>query len=545
MTAAARPGRRGGRLPLLALALALPAPALAQDRPSDRPSDQDIFGPPKAEPPAKPAPGAPPAAPAPAEREPAATPPPPSTPESARDEALLGQRDAATKLSEEVAPEDPLKVGGMFYLRAQSSASEGQAPEDWSFAAPSLVDVFMDARPNDRVRGLIVGRLSFDPALPPNESQETQAGFGSPETSGSTMGSAPLSSLFARRTRGPTAALDQMWLRFDVKHTVFVTAGRQHVRWGTGRFWAPTDYLHTRRRNPLDVFDARTGTSMLKLHLPWEARGWNFYAYGLAEDVDATSTVGDVAGAARAEVVLGTTELGAGALVERNRKPKLGFDVSTGIWDFDLYGELALRYGSEIDRITFDRERYDRQVAMPAPGSLDDLRAAVDAIYPARRASGLKAQAVGGVTYSRKYHDNDVWSLGAEYFYNPLGYSSPDVYPGLVLPRTVPLVDPATFFYLGRHYAAVFLAVPAPYSWDLTTFTLSTLGNLSDKSFITRLDYSLLMLTHLRFEAFVAVRYGTEEGEFRFGASGFTISGRNLSRAPGLVDLGVALRVNL
>ena len=43
--------------------------------------------------------------------------------------------------------------------------------------------------------------------------------------------------------------------------------------------------------------------------------------------------------------------VGAGALVQSGRKPKIGIDVSTGIWDLDLYGELALRQGSEIDRL--------------------------------------------------------------------------------------------------------------------------------------------------------------------------------------------------
>jgi len=69
--------------------------------------------------------------------------------------------------------------------------------------------------------------------------------------------------------RGPNSLLYQMWIRFDVLETVFVTAGKQHVRWGTGRFWQPTDYLHSLKRNPLDVFDARGGTSMVKLHVPW------------------------------------------------------------------------------------------------------------------------------------------------------------------------------------------------------------------------------------------------------------------------------------
>ncbi len=64
-----------------------------------------------------------------------------------------------------------------------------------------------------------------------------------------------------------------MWLNFDILHTAFVTAGKQHVRWGTARFWAPTDYLHLQPRNPLLPFDARTGTTMLKVEVPWEELG--------------------------------------------------------------------------------------------------------------------------------------------------------------------------------------------------------------------------------------------------------------------------------
>ena len=130
----------------------------------------------------------------------------------------------------------------------------------------------------------------------------------------------------------------------------------------------------------------------------------------------------------------------------------------------------------------------------------------------------------------------DEWTAGIEYFYNGLGYPNATTYPGLILPRN--LVEPATPFYLGRHYGAVFLLLPAPYNWDLHSFTLSTLANFSDRSLISRFDYSLTLLTHLRFEAFVAVHYGKRTGEFRFAIP-------ELERAPALLDLGVALRVAL
>jgi len=90
----------------------------------------------------------------------------------------------------------------------------------------------------------------------------------------------------------------------------------------------------------------------------------------------------------------------------------------------------------------------------------------------------------------------------------------------------------------------VFATMPAPYSWDNTTFTLSNLANLSDLSGITRLDYSLILLTHLRFEAFGAVHWGKREGEFRFGMAPTNLGPLPFpGRSPALFDLGVGLRV--
>jgi hypothetical protein len=449
--------------------------------------------------------------------------------------------------TEEAAPEDPLRIGGQLYLRAQTTGAQGQSPGDFSFSSPSLLDVYMDARPNERVRGFVLGRMVFDPTLPASASNSSS--IGAVSATGSTSGSQSLASLFQQPTRGPTVNLDQLWLNFDVAHRVFVTAGKQHVRWGTGHFWAPTDFLHLRPRNPLDVFDARTGTTMLKLHVPIESRAWNFYGYLLTESNTATQTLGSVAAAGRAELVLGPSELGLGVLAQRQHKAKLAADLSFGIGDFDVYGEAGLRSGGEIDRVS-----YNPDAVLPTPDTppswqtpSDAARVAleqvVDAYYPVYRSRGYKAQVVGGTSYAHKYNDNDTFTIGGEYFYNGLGYPSPTAYPGLVLPHTTALNDSANFFYLGRHYAAVYVSFPAPYSLDNHTFTLSTLGNLSDRSFITRFDYSLVALTHLRFEAFVSARYGNENGEFRFGVKHLDLGGVEFNRAPALMDFGLALRI--
>jgi hypothetical protein len=43
---------------------------------------------------------------------------------------------------------------------------------------------------------------------------------------------------------------------------------------------------------------------------------------------------------------------------------------------------------------------------------------------------------VFGANYSRKYNDNDLWTVGAEYFYNQPGYADASLYPGCC--RTTP-----------------------------------------------------------------------------------------------------------
>ena len=64
-----------------------------------------------------------------------------------------------------------------------------------------------------------------------------------------------------------------------------------------------------------------------------------------------------------------------------------------------------------------------------------------------------------------------------EYFLHALRYDDESVYPGLVLPRGTGLVDD-TLFYLGDHYAGMFVVAPQPLSWDLNELQLLDGGQL-------------------------------------------------------------------
>jgi len=512
---------------LAALALAAPLLASAQERPSE----EDMFG-----------------APAPTST-PAPTPTEAATTDDARAQELLGSRDRARPAGE-VSREsnDPLALGGLLYLRASTTWVRGVAPADWALSTPNLLDTYLDVRPNDRVRGFALGRLTYDPSL-----------------------STVTTDLLGRAVTRPQtrAVLDQLYVTFDLDRKVFVTAGRQHVKWGTGRIWNPGDFLHPVRRDPLARFDDRTGVTMVKAHVPWEARGWNFYGVALLEDVTGSTvtpptdqgfstgarTLGDVGLGGRIEAVLGTAELSADFLAQGGHRPRFGVDGSVPIGDFDLHAELALRQGKDAPRWRLD------------PGVDPDSASIAD--YVKDEWTRVTPAVVVGVDWSAKYSDEDAVLVSLEYFYDDAGYDSARFYPVLLASTLLPTdasgrlrapcapLEPAcaedprspfTPFYLGRQYAGLSILLAQPGAWNDTTFVLSALANLSDGSGIVRLDHSVVLNTYLTLETYVAGHLGHQGGEFRFRLevppqAGVTTTA--VSSAPPVLDLGIALRVKL
>ena len=513
----------------------------AAPRAQERPSEADLFG-------------APPPATAPAA--PAVEPPavPPATPRpggDARGDELLGEASgpkATGLISGE--REDWLKLGGLAYLRALTTWTQTVAPSDWVFDAPSLLDVYLDARPNDRVRAFVLGRLHYDPAGAGTQSYA----LGLPATTTSSGATS-------------RAVLDQFWVNFDADRTVFFTAGKQHVKWGTGRFWNPTDYLHPTRRNPLTQYDERAGATMVKAHLPWEKRGWNFYAIALLDDlsgghqpdgsVTTVSRLGQVGYGGRAEVVLGNLEVAVDGMAQQGHEPRFGVDGSFPLWDFDLHFEVALRRGRDVPRWE----------AVPGATSTDPIMSR----YRLKQFDGLTPAAVVGAEWTWKYSDQDTLTLGGEYSYDASGYASAEIYPFLLATTYLPLYLPTvanlvipdqrpafTPFYLARHYVGLYAALPAPGSWNDSSFTLSALASLTDGSGVIRLDHSVMINTYLRVETFVAGHAGTAGGEFRFGATvppqylgtpkppdSAPVYTPTITIHPPVLDLGVALRVSL
>ncbi len=437
----------------------------------------------------------------------AETSPPPNQPDA--EDALFGERSgadlqAASALPDLVdAKDDRLEIGGLAYLRGSYALSQGEDAETAPLRTPALFDLYADARPSERVRIFTRGRFTYDFSIPSSATNATDS--------------------FGRPLERETVALDQLWLKFDVARTVYVTAGKQPLKWGSGRFWNPTDFLNPVLRDPLAAFDERLGVTLVKLHVPFESTGMNVYG---VVDVDGADSPEEVGGALRAEAVVGTAELALSGGARKGRPRYLGADLSAGIWDFDVRLEAAFRRGDTASY--YEGELDLRRMRLPSAVSRKDE---------------WIPQAVAGLEYSFNYSDEDSASLGIEYFYNESGYEDASLYPWLLFQGAYrPL-------YTGKHYGAVYGFLAGPGSWNDTTIIVSTLGNLNDRSYLSRLDWRVQLMSYLNLDLYLNYHYG-RNGEFNFGldvppvplvpqlANGFS------SPQP-RVDAGVGVRMNL
>ena len=362
---------------------------------------------------------------------------------------------------------DPLSLGGDLYMRFNYNILDEGGIKDHGLQSPNLLNVYLDVRPNDRVRGFIRGRLTFDPTI----------------LDGNT-------DAFGQELEQLGVNLDQLWLKFDICKVAYVTLGRQAIRWGSGRFWNPTDFLNQQARDPLAVFDERLGATLAKFHIPVESLGWNFYAVA---NVDGASSLDKVGGAARAEFLFGQTELAASVAYRKDNPLRLGLDITSALGPFDVRVEGSVIKGEEqafwhgtLDLDTFTLpEQYSRE---------DDW-------IP---------QVTAGAEVSILYTEQDSLILGAEYFFNDAGVTNAKLYPWLAIEGQY---KP---FYLGRHYVAGYLVFMQPGNWNDTTIFLSGIANLTDGTGLVRLDYQVLLLTYLQLSAFVTVFTG-DQGEFHQG----------------------------
>lgn len=464
------------------------------------------------------------------------------------DFANLSSKQTQSKFDTDEVKSDALKVGANLLMFGQAFWQQTRPFEKGAFSAPMILDTYLDGRPNDRLRAFAQGRLQFDPTRP--------LGTASGSTATNTSG---LIGLTAASQSNPSVFLDQLWLRFDIARRVYFTIGRQKVRWGVSRIWYPTDFLNSQPRDALNPFDVRLGVNMIKVHVPVESLGWNFYGYGLFDSVNVTNlgqTLDQIGGALRAEIVLGPAEIGMGGVWQKGRRPRYAIDVSSAIGPLDVFAEAAFRSGRDFLKFT-----------IPEEFDLSNVGGALAQIKP-YRPEGIVVQVSGGVSWQFNYTDKNFGVLTAEYFYNPMGYANPIEYqiqtlgPSFVGIKPDPIQQVA--LYGAQHSLAVSLAAPGIPGADWITMSLSNIIILNDPSALTRLDVIFRVLNYLSVQAFGAIFYGQTGGQLRFrlndsvvnaisqfaeiaqpGSGATTRASLSSQSVPPLLQAGVLLRLSI
>ncbi len=355
---------------------------------------------------------------------------------------------------------ESLTLGARLDLQMRANQRESEAVRAATFEKANFFDLYLDGKLSEQNRSFL--RLRFYENEKP----------ASTETSNQRL-----------------VAIDEAWLKFN-DSGFFYTIGKQHLRWGSGQFWNPTDFLSQETRDPFFDFDNRLGLHLLKVHYPVEKLGQNYYfilSYGNAERIDGLSF------AVRAETILGEkSELALTWVNGQQGRHRLGADLSTSVSVFDLHFENALTHDRQ--RVLY-KDNFD-----PASG-----------IFPKKKdlSASWLYQGVGGITYTFNYTDSDAMTLGGEYFYNEAGYDSRE------LEFYALMQGQADFLYLARQYFAGFVRLPQPFDFNNTTLLLSALHNRSDGTSTARLSSSWAVMQGLNAEFWLSHCFG-HYGEFCF-----------------------------
>jgi hypothetical protein len=420
--------------------------------------------------------------------------------------------------------DNPLQIGGIYYQQMIATGQGMESAANDTLSMPLQLDTFLDARPNDRIRGYVDARLVYDPSK--DQYSNPTSGKSSYLPTAASTGVTPPAAL----PNNPQVVLDQAWLKFDLDHVVFITAGKQHLKWGASKIWNPTDFLTPQKLDPLQPYDLRLGANMVKFNLPWQAAGSSLYAVALLDNPQPASTLQQIGGAFRFETAGSLGEFGLDAVTRDGLNPDYGADLSMPLGPLDVYAEAALLTGDSFGV-------YHWNGTDLSPG------ANISSLYSVHQFAGPALQSSAGLNYSFAYMPNRQATLGAEYFYNELGADSGKLYPILIY-----LGKYQSFFYAARQYAAFYASAEGLDEAKKTSYNLSVISNLTDGSAVSRLDFSWLLMDYLTFGAFVDAHSGKAGSEFNFSLNTPALFyGSNyipaVSRPTTPYDVGLSLRV--
>lgn len=358
--------------------------------------------------------------------------------------------------------QDRVKLGGELRLDVQASTQ----PESWEAGSASLVepaidlamDMYVDARPAETLRVFARGTLSY----PFAEASDYR--------------------------------IKEVFADIEPFPGTFVRAGLQTLNWGVGYFFSPANLLDLKAIDPEDPEARLPGRLAIRAQMPVGVD--NYYAYALLDDAAEGGSVG-LAG--KTELVLGSMELGLGALWQPDA-PQAAMATLTGrLGDVDLFGETALRWNE------------------------DKVFVVADALQPSgisteTREDTLFVQGTAGFSWSWKEELGRLGvALRAQYYYNGLGYADQALISGnlpaiksLAVSGILTMDD---MLERGRHYGAARLGL-SDIGGSEAGASAFWLGNLVEGSGKLSLGANYEGQKNVRLSLAYTIFYGPSGSEF-------------------------------
>lgn len=265
--------------------------------------------------------------------------------------------------------------------------------------------------------------------------------------------------------------LEELKLSFQLKHKLFLTVGKQKIKWGASKFWNPTDFINETNKDITKSIDERQGVSLIKMHIPINSDN----IYFIINNSNA-NTPDKISTAVRLEKSFSSSEYSLSIATNQQGKILYGADVSFPFDDIDLYGELA-----------------------------------VSPSIQAQDADSAAASTAIGFSYEFNYSDNKSIIFSSEYLYHENGYTSAPNYFMLVAASNKFI--PYTY---AKHYGLVSIFSSNPLFLTNTDISLITVTNLIDKSYMTKLSFFNSSINDLAIGPSVEYYYGNKHGEFTF-----------------------------
>jgi len=316
------------------------------------------------------------------------------------------------------------------------------------FQDPFILSLYLDNKFSDDFRLFFRGQVSYD---------------GTADTTNNSIN--PITNEEEKTTR---TQLDELKVQFSILKKLFVSLGVQKIKWGSGHFWNPSDFLNQEVKSLVEKEDRRAGLHLAKLHLPINESNLYYIA-----QFDEKNDVQKTGHAIRYELPLPSSltsgELSFSYYGKKNQEGRGAGDLSIALGPFDFYFEGSMQKTQE------------------------------------------NTSFVSGVSYEWQYTDKNFLVLNLESFSNSGGATSTDEYPLMISSnRFIP-------FYVAQRYLAASIYLPQPWSLTHTDLSFILVHNQIDQGNYMRFGYIWSGYKALTASVFMGTRAGSAESEFRLG----------------------------